>query len=61
VLFTKYYWGDQIKEGEIGRACSTHGQMRNAFKILVGKPDGRRPLGRSRYGWEDNVKWILGK
>jgi hypothetical protein len=34
---------DPIKEDEMGGACSTHGEMRNAFKILVGKPGRKRP------------------
>jgi hypothetical protein len=25
----------------------------------VGKPEGKRPLGRSRHRWEDNIKWML--
>jgi hypothetical protein len=29
--------------------------MRNAYKILVGKPNGKRPLGRSWRRWEDNI------
>jgi hypothetical protein len=29
--------------------------MRNAYKILVGKPEGKRPLGRPRRRWEDNI------
>jgi hypothetical protein len=32
------------------------GEMRNAYKILVGKPEGKRPLGRSRHRWADNIK-----
>jgi hypothetical protein len=35
----------QVKEYEMGRACSTHFEMRNAYRILVGKPEGKRPLG----------------
>jgi hypothetical protein len=31
------------------------GEMRNAYKILVGKPEGKRPLGRPRRRWEDNI------
>jgi hypothetical protein len=31
------------------------GEMRNAYKILVGKPEGKRPLGRLRRRWEDNI------
>jgi hypothetical protein len=29
---------------------------RGAYRALVGKPEGRRPLGRPRLGWEDNIK-----
>jgi hypothetical protein len=32
---------------------------RNAYKILVGKPEGKQPLGRHRRRWEDNIKWTL--
>jgi hypothetical protein len=30
--------------------------MRNAYKILVGKPERKRPFGRPGYRWEDNIK-----
>jgi hypothetical protein len=32
------------------------GEVRGAYKILVGRPEGRRPLGRRRRRWEDNIK-----
>jgi hypothetical protein len=32
------------------------GEVRGAYNILVGKPGGRRPLGRPRRRWEDNIK-----
>jgi hypothetical protein len=32
------------------------GEKRNAYRILVGKPEGKRPLGRPRPGWVDNIK-----
>jgi hypothetical protein len=35
------------------------GQERNAYRILVGKPEGKRPLGRPRRRWEDNIKMDL--
>jgi hypothetical protein len=35
------------------------GEKQNACRILVAKPDGKRPLGRPRRRWEDNIKWIL--
>jgi hypothetical protein len=33
--------------------------VRGAYNILVGKPEGRRPLGRPRRGWEDDIKMDL--
>jgi hypothetical protein len=35
------------------------GEKRNAYKILVGKPEGRRPLGKPRRRWVDNIKMDL--
>jgi hypothetical protein len=35
------------------------GERRNAYRILVGKPEGRRPLGRPRRRWVDNIKIYL--
>jgi hypothetical protein len=43
----------------MGRECSTHGEKRNVCRILVEKPKGERPLGRSRRRWENNVKMDL--
>jgi hypothetical protein len=31
------------------------GKMRNAYKLVVRKPQGKRPLGRCRHRWEDNI------
>jgi hypothetical protein len=36
-----------------------HGEERNAYRILVGKPEGKRPLGRPRRRWEDSIKMDL--
>jgi hypothetical protein len=36
-----------------------HGEKRNAHRILVGMPEGKRPLGRPRCRWEDNIKMEL--
>jgi len=35
------------------------GERRGVYSVLVGKPDGRRPLGRPRRRWEDNIKTDL--
>jgi hypothetical protein len=32
------------------------GEKRNVYRLLVGKPEGRRPLGRPRCRWIDNIK-----
>jgi hypothetical protein len=34
-------------------------QMRNAHKILVRKPEGKKLLGRSKCRWEDNIRMVL--
>jgi hypothetical protein len=43
------------------------GEKRNAYRILVGNPEGKRPLGRPRRSWVDNIKidlreirWMVG-
>jgi hypothetical protein len=35
------------------------GRKRNAYRILVGKPEGKRPLGKPRRRWVDNIKMNL--
>jgi hypothetical protein len=35
------------------------GEGRGVYRILVGKPEGKRPLGRPRFRWEDNIKMDL--
>jgi transposase len=47
-------------EDYMGRACSTNGAKRNAYRIFVGKPEGKRPLGKPRRRWADNIKIELG-
>jgi len=34
-------------------------ERRGAYRVLVGKPEGKRPLGRTRYRWENNIKMDL--
>jgi hypothetical protein len=39
----------------MGKTCRTHGGDENADNILVGNPEGKRPLGRSRHRQDDNI------
>jgi hypothetical protein len=41
------------------RACSTNWEKRNACRILLGKPEGKSPLGRARRRWVNNIKMDL--
>ena len=43
----------------MGGACGAYGEGRGAHGVLVGKPEGKRPLGRPRRRWEDNIKMDL--
>ena len=43
----------------MGGACSTYGERTGAYRVLMGKPEGKRPLGRSERRWEDNIKMDL--
>jgi hypothetical protein len=45
----------------MGTACSTNGAKRNACRILVRKPEGKRPLGGRRCRWVANIKMDLRK
>jgi len=40
----------------MGGVCSTYGDRRRVYSVLVRKPEGKRPLGRPRHRWEDNIK-----
>jgi hypothetical protein len=46
VLLTKYYEDNEIKEDEMGGACSTYGRDEKRTRNLVGKPEAKTPLGR---------------
>ena len=45
----------------IAGACSRCGKRRDVYRVLVGKPEGKRPLRRHRHRWEDNIKMDLQK
>jgi hypothetical protein len=45
----------------MGGPCSTNGEKRNAYRLLVGRPEGKRSLGRPRRKWVDNIMMDLGE
>jgi hypothetical protein len=60
-LLTEHYSGEQIDKSEMGATCSTYGGEQWAYGGLVRKSEGKRPLGRARSIWEDNIKMDLEK
>jgi hypothetical protein len=53
----------QIKSRRMNWAgyVTSMGEGRNVYRVLVGKPEGKRPLERTRGRWEDGIKWTLGR
>jgi hypothetical protein len=49
------------RRGWMGGSCSTNGEKRNAYRLLVEIPEGKRPLGRPRRRWLDNIRMDLGE
>jgi hypothetical protein len=45
----------------MGGPCCTKGEKRNTYRLLVVKPEGKRPLGRPRRRWLDNIRIDLGE
>jgi transposase len=43
----------------VGGTCGTHGEGRGVYRVLVGRPEGKRPLGRPRRKRENNIKMDL--
>ncbi|PNF23179.1 hypothetical protein B7P43_G03654 [Cryptotermes secundus] len=50
---------DQVKKDEVAGHVARIGEIKNAYRILVGKPEGTRRLGRPRRRWVDNIKMDL--
>ena len=58
-ILTQYFSGDQIEKNEMGEECNTCEERRGIYRVLVGKPEGKRPLRTTRRRWEDNIKMDL--
>jgi hypothetical protein len=56
IVFSKYYYGDEIKEDEMGGSCRTHGRDEKLTPSLSEILNGRDPLERFRGRWKENIK-----
>jgi hypothetical protein len=56
VRFTKFYYGGEIKDNEMDGSCNTHGTDEKCIQSWVGEHEGKRPLGRPKRKWEDNIR-----
>jgi hypothetical protein len=59
VVIEVSYSGNQIEKNEMGGHVAHMGEKRGAYRILVGRPEERRPLGRPRRRWDDNINMDL--
>jgi hypothetical protein len=51
-----YYYSRRMRRS---RHVAHTGEGRDVYRVLVGKPEGKRPMGRPRCRWEDNIKMDL--
>jgi hypothetical protein len=58
-LHDLYSWSAQVKEDEMGGHVTRMWEKRNAYRLLVGKPEGKRLLVRPRCSWWIILGWIL--
>ena len=58
-MFTKYYSDDKSRRMRWAGHVAGMGERRGVCRVLVGKPEGKRPPGRLRRRWEDNIKMDL--
>jgi len=52
----KHNYRNQIKKNKMGEHVVHFGEKRGAYRVLAGKHQEKRPLGRPRSRWEDNIK-----
>jgi hypothetical protein len=53
--------GNQIEKSEMDGACSTMRDSRGPYRVLMGRPEGKKPLGRLRHRWDYNIKMYFQK
>jgi hypothetical protein len=55
-ILTQYCAGGKIEKNKMSGACGAYGGGERVHRVLVGKPEGKRPLGRPRRRWDDDIK-----
>jgi hypothetical protein len=58
-ILTQCNSSDESEKNEIGGTCSTFRERISVYRVLVGKAEGKRPPGRTRCRWEENIKMDL--
>jgi hypothetical protein len=53
------FWGIKLRRKRWAGHVACMGERRGVYRVWVGKPERKRPLGRHRYRWEDNIKTDL--
>jgi hypothetical protein len=51
-------WNYKAEEDEVGWTCGKNGEKKNVYRLLIGKPEGKRPLGRPRRRWRTGLVWL---
>jgi hypothetical protein len=57
-LYSPVLLDKKIENNDMGGACSTYGERRCVFRVLVEKPEGKTPLWRPRCRWERNINTL---
>jgi hypothetical protein len=60
-MLTQYCSDDQTEKNKMDKACRTYGERKGVYRVVVGKPDGKRPRGRPRHRWGIILRWIFRK
>ena len=60
-MVIQYFSDDKLEKNEMSWACSVYGgeERRGVYSVLVVRPEGKRPLGRPKCRWQNNIKMDL--
>ena len=59
LILIRLYCGQLCLKNKMGGHVARMGDSTDVYRVLVGKPEGNRPLGRPRRRWEDNIEMNL--